>query len=212
VPSRYPPLGLFDAVASADDLAAVIELEGWTDDRISTELGLLFRLPAEEWVVGRPLSSVVMAAYCHTGPCGGRFNDSSRGAWYAARTIDTAHAEVLYHRGLEFAEIGLSDSEVQMREYLADCSAEFHDLRAPDRTYACFYESADYSASQDLARDLLDQASNGIVYRSLRDPGGECLACFRPKLVKNVRQGRHFVYRWRSGTPALVRQVRGNKV
>jgi len=34
IPSRFPPIGLFDTVATAADLRPVMELEGWTNDRL----------------------------------------------------------------------------------------------------------------------------------------------------------------------------------
>ena len=43
----------------------ILELETWTNDRISSELGALHRIPNEEWVAGRPMASVIMAAFCH---------------------------------------------------------------------------------------------------------------------------------------------------
>jgi RES domain len=36
---------------------------------------------------------------------------------------------------------------------------------------------------------LLNNGSAGIVFPSVRRPGGVCLACFRPPLVLNVREG-----------------------
>ena len=48
VPSRFPPIGLFDTVATAADLIAVMELVGWTNDRLIAER--VARLPREEWV------------------------------------------------------------------------------------------------------------------------------------------------------------------
>src|SRR5262245_18072276 len=101
VPSRYPTVGLLDRVASPDDLAALFELEGWTNDRISGELGLLNAIPRDEWVTGRPMASVVMAAFCHPAPGGSRFAAEDRGAWYAAKTIDTALLESVHRRTQE---------------------------------------------------------------------------------------------------------------
>jgi hypothetical protein len=40
-----------------------------------------------------------------------------------------------------------------------------------------------------LAARLLEAASAGIVYPSVRHNGGICIACFRPALVNNVRKG-----------------------
>jgi hypothetical protein len=146
------------------------------------------------------MSSVVMAAFCHPRPLGGRFSTPDRGAWYAARTFDTALAESIYHRTRELIEVGHFETRMQMRLYQSDFAATFHDLRDQRRTYSACYEADSYAASQSLARDLLEEGSNGVVYESVRHAGGECLACFRPRLVTNVRVVAHYEYRW-SGTP-----------
>jgi hypothetical protein len=205
IPSRYPVVGLFDRVVAQGDLEAVFELESWTNDRISTELGLLHSLPKEEWVVGTPMASVVMAAFCHPAAGGSRFSGEDRGAWYAARSMDTALAEAIHHRSREIGEVGGYETRMQLRVYLADFAARFHDVRTL-RGASSVYHPDDYSASQRLARTLLESASNGIVYRSVRHAGGECLACFRPRLVKNVRVGGHFEFRWEGQPEPLVRK------
>jgi hypothetical protein len=206
VATRYPSEGILDRIAAPGDLEAVFELEGWTNDRISTELGILLRIPRDEWVVGRPMASVVMAAFCHPAPGGSRFNGSDRGAWYAAFELDTAHAEALYRRGLELAEIGVSDARLEMREYIAVFSGTFHDVRSNRAEYLPLHADS-YDASQRLGRELFDAGSNGVVYRSVRRPGGTCLACFRPRLVTGVRVGGHFEYRWQGAAAPVVRRL-----
>lgn len=206
IPSRYPAVGLFDAVASPADLDAIIELEGWTNDRLSVELGILWTVARDEWATGRPHDSVVMAAFCHPMPGGGRFSDEQRGAWYATRSIETALAESIHHRTKELAEIGWFETRVQMRLYRSDFRASFHDVRR-GRGYVAVYDADDYTASQQLARDLLAAGSNGIVYRSVRDPEGECLACFRPKLVLNVTIAAHYEFRWDGRPEAIVTRL-----
>jgi hypothetical protein len=207
VPSRFPVVGLFDRVADAADLDAIFELEGWTNDRITAQLGILRTVPPDEWVVGQPMASVIMAAYCHPRPGGGRFSSDQRGAWYAARTIECALSESTYHRSRELAEIGVLEARMEMRLYLSDFSTRFHDIRGAD-TPAPLYDPDDYSASQRFAGELLADGSHGIVYRSVRHPGGECVACFRPRLVKNVRIGGHYEYRWQGGPRPAVRPIR----
>src|SRR5687767_5984682 len=115
IPSRYPSVGPFDQVSSPEDLDAILEVEAWTNDRISTQLGILHRMPRDEWLIGQPMASVVMAAFCHPKPGGGRFSTPDRGAWYAGRTIDTALAESVYHRTRDLAEVGHFDTRMQMR-------------------------------------------------------------------------------------------------
>lgn len=200
IPSRYPTVGIFDRVAEPSDLAELFELEGWTDDRIQAELGRLHILPAKEWVTGVPNATVIMAAFCHPRPEGGRFNTSELGAWYAARTLTTAHRETIYHRTQEFAEVGTFESHVQVREYLADFDSRMHDLRGIGRAAAKLSDPDSYAESQALGARLRAAGSNGIAYRSVRDPRGECVVALRPRVVLNVRQGAHFEYVWR-GTP-----------
>jgi RES domain len=196
IPTRYPSVGPFDRVATAADVDAMIELEGWTNDRLSNELGLLHAVPKTEWVFNRPHASVVMAAFCHPRPTGARFTDSRRGAWYCSRTPATALAESAYHRTNELREVGHFDTRMQMRLYHADFSASFHDIRAENRSFAAFYQPDDYSQSQAFGRELFDAGSNGLVYRSVRHERGECVACFRPRLVLNVRVAAHYEFRW----------------
>jgi len=197
VPSRYPTIGVFDRVASPQDLPELFELEGWTNDRLSNELGLLNTVPPDEWVTG-PMASVVMAAYCHPHASGARFTDHTRGAWYASRDLETALAESTHRRTKELQEIGMPETRVQMRLYHADFDAAFHDVRGDG--WDDVRDPGDHEPGQTLGRALFERGSNGLVYRSVRRAGGECLVSFRPRLAANVRPAGHFEYRWR-GTP-----------
>jgi hypothetical protein len=207
IPSRYPSVGILDAVASPEDLEMIFELESWSNDRISAELGIVRRIPSGEWVVGRPMASVIMAAFCHPHPEGSRFNGPDRGAWYAGLTLDCAHSEAIFHRTEELAEIGVFDAKVQTRLYLADFDAAFHDVRAGRPQNRPYHDPNSYRAGQELARELLAYGSNGVLYRSVRHAGGECIACFRPPLVLNVRAGQHFEYRWEGSRVPVIRPL-----
>jgi len=205
IPSLYPSRGILDAISSPADLPLILELETWSNDRISTELGVIHRIPKQEWVAGRSMASVVMAAFCHPRPGGGRFNGPDRGAWYAANSLEGAHAEVVYHRTAELAEIGVLETRIEMRLYRADFHAEFHDVRGDAPENAVYHDATSYTASQALGRELLTNGSNGVIYRSVRHAGSECLACFRPALVSNVRAGTHFEYRWEGTRTPRIR-------
>jgi RES domain-containing protein len=206
IPSRYPPTGILDLIASPKDFEAVAELEGWTNDRISAELGVLSILPAGEWILGRANATAIMAAYCHPNEAGGRFSSRDRGAWYAALSLETAIRETVFHRTKEIAESGILETSVQMRQYLADFETELHDVRASPDFDAC-HEPDSYVVGQQLGATLLENGSNGIWYRSVRNPGGECIVCFRPALVTNVRTGAHFEYRWEGHPEPKVTQI-----
>ena len=174
----------------------IFDLDNATNDRLIAESNLLPGIGINELVSGVPYYRVVNAAFCHAHPLGSRFNGPDRGAWYAAFEVATAQAEIAFHKSVELAEVGWFEEEITCDDYLADFSADFHDLRADARFKSCL-APASYVASQDLAQQLLDSGSLGVVYPSVRRKGSTCIACFRPALVMNVRKGRTYRYVWK---------------
>jgi RES domain-containing protein len=193
IPYRYSDRGrpVLDRIAQGDNdlLRDLTELEGATNDRLLGESGKLPSVSAIELVSGFRLAHIVNATFTHSHPGGGRFNGPGRGAWYAAFELPTAQREVSFHRAAELQEIGWMEEEISAYiDYLADFRHQFHDIRADARFAACL-DPGSYAASQELGRELLNSGSAGILYPSVRRPGGICLACFRPPLVLNVREG-----------------------
>lgn len=207
VAAVHPSTGILDLLSEPGDLGPLLELEAWTDDRVTQELGILLRLPRREWVVGTPYSQVVMSAYCHPSPSGGRFNDALRGCWYAAGDLATAHAESIHRRVQALAEIGAFETAIHVRLWLADASGLLHDLREPRAEFEPYYHPDDYGASQQLARELLRLGSDGIVYRSVRHPQGLCVACLQPRTVTNVRPGGVYEYAWTGRREPQIRML-----
>ncbi|HEY2351770.1 MAG TPA: RES family NAD+ phosphorylase [Candidatus Acidoferrum sp.] len=193
IPYRYSDRGrpILDLLARGDDdlLADLTELEGATNDRLLGESGRLPGISAIELVSGFRLAHIVNASFTHARPAGGRFNSAGRGAWYASFEMPTAQAEVAFHRGAELKEIGWKAEEVSPYiDYLADFRHEFHDLQG-DADFLDCLDPSSYAAPQALGLTLLSSGSAGIVYPSVRHKDGICIACFRPPLVLNVREG-----------------------
>ena len=172
-----------------DDLAALFELEGATNDRLLGEAGLLPGITVRELVFGLSYSHIVNAAFTHPRPLGNRFNGPERGAWYAGFSRETSAIEVAYHKKKELQEIHWQEKETfTYVDFLADFRGKFHDVRNDPSFKKCL-DPESYGASQQLARDLLAAGSAGVVYNSVRHKTGTCIACFRPALVNNVRKG-----------------------
>jgi hypothetical protein len=149
---------------------------------------------------------VINAAFTHPNPLGARFSSPYRGAWYAAFELATSQAEVLFHKTLEFAEINWQEREVmEYDDYLADFTADFHDLR---QGFEDALNPNSYVRSQELAAQLLEAGSLGVIYPSVRREGGTCLACFRPSVVANVRKSAQYKLNW---TPHRARFIRQEK-
>ena len=210
IPSRHAAGGdtVFLRIADDDEhLRAIFELDAATNDRLLAEHHRFPGIGVEELVFGVPFAHVVNAAFCHPHPLGSRFNSPDRGAWYAGVALKTSQAEVAFHKKVELAEIGWTDEElVTYDDYLADFSAAFHDLRHA-RGFAACLDPRSYVASQSLAERLLESGALGVVYPSVRDEGGTCLACFRPALVANVRRDATYRFTFRGTAAAAIAKL-----
>ena len=195
IPYRYSDRGrpVLSLLAEDDDdlLKDLTELEGATNDRLLGESGRLPGITAIELVSGFHLAHIVNASFTHANPSGSRFNGPARGAWYAAFAMTTAQEEVAFHKSVELKEAGWKAEEVSPYiDYLADFRHQFHDIRNdPDFRDCLDPDLNSYHISQALGHQLLTLGSAGIVFPSVRHKDGECIACFRPPLVLNVREG-----------------------
>jgi len=193
IPYRYSDRGrpILNRLAqdTRDLLSDLTELEGATNDRLVGESGRLPGISTIELVSGFRLAHIVNASFTHAKPLGGRFNSAERGAWYAAFAMQTAQAEVRFHRTIELKEVGWVAEEVSSYiDYLADFRYVFHDIRGDPDFTDCLAPNR-YIVSQTLGFHLLNSGSAGIVYPSVRHKNGVCIAGFRPALVLNVQEG-----------------------
>ena len=190
----------------ADDaaqLADLFDLDHATNDRLLAENQRFAGIGVHELVFGVPYYRMVNAAFTHPHPFGSRFNGPQRGAWYAAFELRTAQAEVAFHKSVQLAEIGCLEEEVTYDDYQSDVSAQLHDLRDAPAFSNCLAPDS-YVASQLLAERLLANGSLGVIYPSVRRPGGTCVGVFRPALVTQLRKGRTWRFRWKGKPVPLI--------
>ncbi len=185
ISSRFPPIAIFETVSSPDDLAVVMELEGWTNDRLVEER--LARLPRDEWVYGTSNASIVMASFLHAAPSGLRFSGPELGAWYASEAVNTAIFEVSHHLRREAIRCGMPEMRSQYRTYSVTLDGAYENILGQQAVRPELYAPADYSASQVFGEDIR-RAGDGIIYDSLRHVGGVNMVAYRPRKIRDVTQ------------------------
>jgi hypothetical protein len=195
IPTRFPTVGLYDAIADPADLEVVFAIEALTNPRIRDELGELQLVPPEERVSGAG-STPVMAAFTHLNPEGSRFSDGSYGVYYAAQSLDTAIAEVSHHRAVFLARTAEPAIEIDLRLVSANVDAELHDLRGLGEAGAKIFHPEHYASSQALGRRLRAAGSWGVQFPSVRHAGGLCVGVFRPRALGRARSGAHITLHW----------------
>lgn len=197
IASKYPPIDLFERLTPDPTVwEALTALEMLTNPRVRDELGDISLVPPEERVAG-PGATYVMASFTHVNPKGSRFSDGSYGVYYAADALETAVAETVFHfEGFARDSHDPPRSE-DMRAVVGEVNESFEDVAAlPEPQRAAILNPDAYAAAQAYARTLRDRGSTGVVYPSVRRPGGECIGAFKPKAVGLPYQERHLNYRW----------------
>ncbi len=199
IPSRYPPVGLFDEVASREDLDIIFEVESLTNDRLREEVGDLGLVPPQERIFG-PGTTPVMAAFTHIGYAS-RFTDGrDYGVYYGAKVLATAIKETCYHREHFLKQTNEPDTDLEMRCYTNQVTLPLHDLRFD--TFARLFLD-DYTESQSFGRQMKYSGSNGLVYNSVRHNGGLCVAVFKPIALTLTVQCGHYLYQWRASSQSI---------
>ncbi|MGH9623327.1 MAG: RES family NAD+ phosphorylase [Bryobacteraceae bacterium] len=209
---------LAEIAGSPQELEDLVLLDGATNDRVQSEERGGIGISTFELVYGIPNAHIVNAAYTHANESGARFSDHTRGAWYAADRQEAAIAEVVYHKSRRLGEIIVPEEPWQRPaqdvstydDWLANFRAEFHALDPPEK-FAEFLKPEPvpqcYAASQTLARRLLEEGSNGLVYPCVRCRGAECIACFRPALVYDPHPLERLEIVWRANEAGYDHEV-----
>lgn len=198
VSSRFPTVGVFDHVAAPEDLDAVYEIEAMTNPRVRQEWGEIQLVPPAERVAG-PGTTPIMAAFTHLNPRGSRFSNGDYGVYYAARSRTTAIAETCYHVARWAKASHDPATAFTMRVYVGELHQKsYHDIRGCVDSNPEWYDAdpGHYGPAQTLGATLRAAGSWGLLYRSVRDPDGQCVAAFRPKALAPVMQTQHLQYVW----------------
>ena len=118
IPTRYPPIDLFERISDPKDWDALIELESLTNPRMRQELGEVSFVPKSRRVSGTG-ASIVMAPFTHVSkdrPT--RFSDGTYGVYYAAKEFETALREVAFHMARFHAATSDPALSTAYREYV----------------------------------------------------------------------------------------------
>jgi hypothetical protein len=196
VATRYPPVDLFERHVPGELMGALWALEARTNPRLQEAAGELQRVRPEDRIAGAG-ASIVMAAFTHIGRPS-RFSDGSYGVYYAGRSLETAIRETVHHRAIICRDAALGPEELSMRVWVGQPRKSFHDLRGA--VFEDLHDPAprpeNHPRAQAFGRQLREAGSWGLVYRSVRHAGGECVAALRPPAVSLPVQGAHLIYVW----------------
>jgi hypothetical protein len=194
VPTRFPPISIFERAARPEDIEDTIRLEMAFSSHHGEDMAIL-SLPRTEWVSG-PGCGFIMAPFVY--PVPSRFTDGSFGVFYAGLEEATAIEEVAFHRARFMASTGQPPMALEHQVLRAQASATVADIRGQQDALPEVYdpEPAHYPAAQAWAKACRGEGRDGVAYSSVRRAGGQCAALFRPRAVTDCRILRPLHYLW----------------
>jgi hypothetical protein len=186
------------------ETAALAEIEGATSQRLLAEDSSAFGIGRNDLVHGVPFASFINASFAYFKPGEpNRFN-FDRGAWYCALDVDVCFAEVSWHMTEFLARAGRYHAIVEYAELFASLAGEFYDMRGMVDHPALHPDPAfGYPEGNKIALAARVKGLNGVIYPSVRKPGGICIAAILAHAVQSVAQGGLFRMVW-SGSPTPV--------
>lgn len=192
--SKYPPIALFEDIADPADWELLASAEGKTNPRLFESIGNLALVPNERRVAG-PGASWVMAPFVHASPDRpGRFHSGEEGAYYAGNCSEVALFETIYHFEGFLRATDEPACSATFRELIGPLDSELHNLQEPE--FSGCLDPNSYTESQRIAASLRDASSSGVLYPSVRYPGGLCVALFYPDVPGIPDQASHYRYHW----------------
>jgi hypothetical protein len=208
--SAFPPIDLFEDIATPQDWLLVGAGESKTNPRLAATIGKLDLVPIARRVGGAG-STCVMAPFTHISlDHKGRFHDSRFGAFYAGNSFEPALFETVHHTQVFCAKTAEAPGWIADKcELTGQIDADLTDIRVGlDHLLA----PHDYSPSQAFAREFKVEGSSGIVYPSVRHADGTCFAAFYPDVIEIPVQGRHISYHWDGRRIDLIKDVSASQV
>jgi hypothetical protein len=211
--SVHPPIDLFEDIADPADWPLLISAEQKSNPRLMETLGAIDLVPPDRRV-GGPGASYLMAPFTHVSPDRpSRFTAGRYGVLYAARAFETALAETVHHHQRFMTRTAeLEGWTAQFREIVLDIDLLAHDLRDGGGAFDAALDPDSHAAGQALGAVLRAAGSDGIVWPSCRQRGGECAGLFHPDLASHPVQGRHLDYHWNGARVDFTRDATNGAV
>lgn len=187
IPSRFPPIDLYERVAPASDWGAIHAIEEFTNPRVQARKLLTGTAQICE---GSPrLQNWNHAPFSYLNPEGTWLLDPFVGALELSDCLQTGLAMSLRKRELFLSRTDEPPLDLDMRVLCTSVKGALADLRDLD-------PGLTQTARWRIGEEVLEAGMPGAIFRSPHREAGTCLAVFTGDVLERSLQAEHFRFVW----------------
>lgn len=186
IPSRFPPVELYESIAEPQDWEALKRIEAITNPRLGKDgAGHEFLRPEDR----RVSQSWLVAPFAYPDLEPSAYSDGSYGVCLVAQTNEGALIEAVRRREVFLRATGMPPTRLDMRLLVKPVSAQLHDLSK-------WPSLGDPVETRRLCLSLQASGSHGIVLPSAFRRGEQTAVLFRPTAMTSATQSTHYCFMW----------------
>lgn len=193
IPSRFPPVAVYEGLVSEDKIEALVEIENKTNPRLQSESRLL---SAHTDPRAPRLQNWNLAPFKYLNPEGSRFFDGSRPALELADDRQTALAMSVERRQAFLSRTKEAPIGLDMRLLKTPVSGRFIDFRKYPIDLSC--------EERWRLGGSVPEGADGVIYHPPERPSAICIAVLRGDVLGRTIQTVHYRYVWNGTRISLL--------
>jgi hypothetical protein len=187
IPSRFPPVALFERIANDDGQAAIAAIESLTNPRLRERERVL---KVEDVETNNPqLQNWNHAPFAYRNPEGTRFFGPEQPSLDLADNVQTALAISVGKRQAFLTRTAEARVSLDMRAIARPVSGRFADFRH-------VHLEASLEERRSVGEQALRLEADGLLYSPPERPSATCVAVLKPTALGRAIQGEHFRFVW----------------
>ena len=187
IPSRFPPISIYERVIANDRLNELVAVENLTNPRVKTATlmtsGLVPVDPSSP-----ALQNWNLAPFTYPNPEGSYFFRKGFSVLELSENLQAALATSVRRRELFLRRTREPPIDLEMRVLKTPVSGDFVDLRQSPP----FSEEDRWKVGDSVVRQNLD----GALFSSPDREGSSCIAVLKESKLGRSEQTKHFKFRW----------------
>lgn len=187
IPSRFPPVNIYEEVIANDRIEALVEIENLTNPRLRSAQRLMSASLGINPESAR-LQNWNHAPFAYSNPEGSRFFPPERPSLDLADSRQTALAVSVARRELFLRRTSEPAVGLDMRMLKTPIDGRFLDLRSIDPDLD---KDARWALGAEVPQDV-----DGILYRPPERPSATCVAVASASALQRSIQTVHYRYLW----------------